>query len=268
MDIEIGVEMKAYNPSGELLTFKLRESDSKYIGNTYTTNKGEKFKVLGCSNIKNKYGSYSYFLIEFEDKVKIIVPISSVFNKYIKNPNTPSVWGIGFIGQGKYKTTINKKYTKEYTTWCGILQRCYSVEYQKKRPTYIGCTVDKRWHNFQNFCEDIQYLEGYENWKSNTIPLKYAIDKDIKIEGNKIYSKDTCMFVTTSENSIKRNLTGKTYEATNVETGETAIFTNQKEFAKKYNLNQRHISNCILGKRKTHKGWTFRIIESENDKNK
>ena len=253
--------MEAYNTKGELIKFKLRESDSKHIGNTCITNSGEEFRVLGNLDIKNKYGSYPYFLIEFKDKTRLVVHKDSIRYKIIKNPNTPSVYNVGFIGQGKWRAKENSKDTKEYKTWVGMLRRCYDPKCQAKHPTYKDCTVDPRWHNFQNFCENIQYLEGYKDWKNNTIPSKYALDKDIKIEGNKVYSKNTCMFVTATENSIKRNLTGKTYEATNIKTGERVLFWNQTEFAREYGLNQGHITTCILGKRKTHKGWTFRIIE-------
>ena len=46
-----------------------------------------------------------------------------------------------------------------------MLQRCYDKKYQEIQPTYKGITVNSRWHNFQVFCEDIQYLEGYQDWK-------------------------------------------------------------------------------------------------------
>ena len=249
--------MWAYTMKGELIEFELRDIKSKYIGNTYTTNKGEKFKVLGSLDIKNKQSAYLYYLIEFEDGTQIVVHNTVVRSKDNTNPNTPSLLGVGYIGQGKHKPSINNK----HTTWKGMLRRCYNTKYQESCKSYIECTVDPRWHNFQNFCEDIQYLEGYEDWKENNRRFAYALDKDIKIEGNKVYSKDTCMFVTTKENALAATLTGKTYEATNIKTGERIVFYNQKEFARKHDLNRAGIWGCIVGRFKQYKGWTFKIIE-------
>ena len=263
-NIETDEEMQAYNIHGELLTFKFRKSKSKFIGNTYITNSGEQYVVLGNLNIKSKRNKYNRFLVKFKDNTQMITHGESIKIGAIKNPNTPSVYDVGFIGQGKYRSKSGERNTKEYEVWRDMLKRCYSEKELKRKPYYKGCTVDPHWHNFQNFCEDIVYLQGYEEWKKNTIPYKYALDKDIKIEGNKVYNRDTCMFVTTKENSLKANLTGKTYEATNIKTGEKIIFYNQNEFAKKYNLNCRHMYSCIKGDRKSHKEWAFReIIKNE-----
>ena len=250
--------IKAYNTRGELIEFKLRESKSKYIGNTYTTNTGEKYKVLGNLNIQNNYKAYDRFLIEFEDSTKLVVRSSCIVVGGIKNPNAPSVYGIGYIGQGIYRSCYNSKYTKEYFVWHRMLQRCYSTKWHEMFSTYKGCTVDPRWYNYQNFCEDIQYLEGYKEWKENSKLLIYNLYRNTR---SKIYSKDTCIFSTNIEMFSNVNITGKTYEATNIETGEKIIFCNQSKFAHKHNMKQPTICDCIKKKRKAHRGWTFREIE-------
>ena len=195
--------MQAYNTYGELITFKFRKSKSKFIGNTYITYLREKYKVLGNLDIKNKYNQYNWFLIEFEDKTQVVVHGTVICHKNIKNPNTPLLYGVGFMGQGKYNSTINGKVTKEYKLWQEMLQRCYNPKYQETRLNYKGYTVDSRWHNFQNFCEDIQHLEGYTEWKNNNNISKYKY-VFCKNKGNKIYSKDACLFTT----NIR--ITGKT----------------------------------------------------------
>jgi len=45
--------------------------------------------------------------------------------------------------------------------------------------------------------------------------------------------------------------------AYNEDSGQWDEDNNQSEFARKWNLNQGHISACLCGKQKTHKGWTF-----------
>lgn len=77
-----------------------------------------------------------------------------------------------------------------------MLQRAYDKIWQKEHPAYINCSVDKRWHNFQNFakwCED--------NYTSNN-KINWELDKDILVKGNKIYSPENCDFVPQEINNL------------------------------------------------------------------
>ena len=65
------------------------------------------------------------------------------------------------------------------------IERCYDLKRQEKHPTYKGCIVAEEWHDFQNFAE----------WFENNYKEGFALDKDILIKGNKIYSPNTCCFV-------------------------------------------------------------------------
>lgn len=106
----------------------------------------------------------------------------------VKDPMFPSVCGVGFVGAGRFKPTVNMKITKEYSIWQGMIRRCYDERALKRRPSYIGCTVCGEWHNFQNFAK----------WFNSECKLSchdVNIDKDIKLPGNKVYSPDLCMVV-------------------------------------------------------------------------
>ncbi len=52
-----------------------------------------------------------------------------------------TVFGIGYMGEGnnrsRYGTGLPK--TKKYLTWFAMMQRCYSKNSLKIKPTYIGC---------------------------------------------------------------------------------------------------------------------------------
>ena len=72
-----------------------------------------------------------------------------------------------------------------YRVWSSMFYRCYSVSSQKKSPTYIGCAVAEEWHRFSNFK---RWMEQ-QPWQGN------QLDKDILVEGNKIYGPDNCCFV-------------------------------------------------------------------------
>ena len=107
----------------------------------------------------------------------------------VKNPNSPRIYEVGYIGIGKYNTTNSKKY---YELWVSLLFRCYAKESYIKTPTYKDCYVAEKWHNFQNFAQwcDENYIKGFH------------LDKDISIKDNKLYSSETCCFVPQEINNI------------------------------------------------------------------
>lgn len=113
----------------------------------------------------------------------------------IKNPYKKSVHSVGFLGVGSYKTSINGKHVKSYTTWRSMLARCYDVI--QSTATYKDVTVCEEWHNFQNFAKwfEENYTEGFE------------LDKDIICPSCKVYSPSTCCFVPQEVNKLftKRN---------------------------------------------------------------
>ena len=142
------------------------------------------------------------FKVKFlEDGTIADVVASSISNRSVKNYNRKSIFGIGVIGYGKNKCCINKKITKEYRLWTDLLRRCYAESHLKKHRSkcYFGCIVDERWHNFQNFCEDLPKLKNYDKWIEFGAK-KYHLDKDTIVKGNKLYSLENCMFLDVKTN--------------------------------------------------------------------
>ena len=79
-----------------------------------------------------------------------------------------------------------------YSRWRQMLKRCYSVPFLDKYPTYKDCTVCADWLFFSNF-------KGWmvkQDWQGKTL------DKDILIFGNKLYSPETCRFVSADLNKL------------------------------------------------------------------
>lgn len=77
-----------------------------------------------------------------------------------------------------------------YQAWRNMLSRCYSTKFQKRQPTYRGCTVSEEWLTFSVFKT---WMEK-QDWQDN------QLDKDLLFEGNKVYSSETCVFVTQEVN--------------------------------------------------------------------
>lgn len=79
-----------------------------------------------------------------------------------------------------------------FNYWTNMLKRCYCEAFHKKRPTYVGCTVIIDWHLFSTF----RAWVIKQDWKDK------ALDKDLLVEDNKIYSPDTCCFISARINSF------------------------------------------------------------------
>ena len=107
----------------------------------------------------------------------------------VKCPYEARVFGKGYLGEGKYKVRENGKITDEYFIWHGMLQRCYDPKYQEKYTTYKGCVVEEYLLNFQHMGEWIE--DNYYEIPGEVM----CLDKDILHKGNKIYSRETCIFV-------------------------------------------------------------------------
>ena len=141
-------------------------------------------------------------------------------NGNIKCPYERRYFGVGYIGEGKYKVWENGKNTKCYKTWHNMLNRCYDEKFHEKYPTYIGCEVDKNWHNFQNFAE--WYYNNYYEIEGG----KMCLDKDILYKHNKVYSPKTCIFVPQTINSlfVKRdNNRGESVIGTSLKNGKYQV---------------------------------------------
>ncbi|EBV2055752.1 hypothetical protein EWD52_23440 [Salmonella enterica subsp. enterica serovar Braenderup] len=111
-----------------------------------------------------------------------------------KSAFEPTTYGVGYLGEGDHKASENGKLTRLYQLWKGMFYRCYSGN----EPSYSGCTVGERWHNFQHFAEDVKTLPNYAQWLAN--PGQWQIDKDLLATGQPIYSPETCQFITQSDN--------------------------------------------------------------------
>ena len=155
------------------------------IGEIFTVLYGYKVEVVAYKNNRE-------VTILFENGFTKIVEKGVLLKGKVKNPYHPILYNIGFIGEGKYKSFIEGKITKNYSVWADMLKRGYDINYKQKHPTYKDVTVCEEWHNFQNFAEwfEDNYIEGF------------CLDKDILIKDNKIYSPETCCFVPQEINKL------------------------------------------------------------------
>lgn len=159
-----------------------------------------KYNNQGCLMKIIKFYNYNNIIIEFQDefKSKKRSSIDKWNNGNIKNPNFPSVCGIGIVGD-KYPTCVNYNRVKEYSRWNGIIQRCFNEKEKEKHPAYKNVTCCKEWLYYPNFYEWLHLQENFDKWYNNDM---WAVDKDILVRGNKIYSPETCCLVPQYVNSL------------------------------------------------------------------
>lgn len=155
-------------------------------------NNGEDFMVI-------EYINTNEVKIQFiKTKFIKIITFGNLKKGSVSDPMSPSIYGIGYLGDGIYKTKIAGSQTPFYKIWQTILQRCYDKESSSyKNYGAKGVTVCEEWQNYQNFA----------SWYNNTRRIwmeDWVVDKDLLFKHNNIYSPTTCCFL---PNKINNALT-------------------------------------------------------------
>lgn len=154
----------------------------KYDGMIFENNNGEQYEIINYINNSNVY--IRFLITNNVERVHI----SHVHSGEIRNYFTPNKNG-GYMGKGVYKAnSTNYIVRTAYSKWRWMFDRCYNEDFHRKQPTYKDCVVSAEWENFQNFAEWITL-----NWYDCSDSLE--LDKDLLVEGNKIYSPDTCCLI-------------------------------------------------------------------------
>ena len=77
-----------------------------------------------------------------------------------------------------------------YYRWAAMLTRCYSKTSARRRPKYVESYVCDEWLLFSNF----------KAWMEQQDWADKQLDKDLLVADNKVYSPETCLFVTPDVN--------------------------------------------------------------------
>ena len=160
---------------------------------------GKEFETNTCGKcVVVEYNSNTDVVVEFIEYPYVIhCRLDSLRKGMVKNPYYPTYYGKGYLGEGKYNMEDDDK---AYSLWRSMILRAYGEKYHKLRPTYRTVEVCKEWLNFQNFTEWF-YSQKF-SMTVDEVGNSYALDKDILVKGNKIYSPDACSFVPRDVNSL------------------------------------------------------------------
>ena len=159
------------------------------VGDLFITKQGYTVEVI-------KYFNENSIRVRFLDnfKFELYCTARSLRQGSIRNPYHPIVLNRGY--HGKYNTGTHES----YPYWFNMLRRCYDLKFQERQPKYKGCSVSEDWWDFSNFIDW---------WKNNYYTVstgeRMELDKDIKFKGNKVYCKESCLFVPSSINRLLTN---------------------------------------------------------------
>ena len=112
------------------------------------------------------------------------------------------IYGVGLNDSKEPVTSlINGKrvISKYYDLWNSMIQRCYSEKEKEKWPTYKDCYVCDDWLIFSNF----------KSWMKKQEWHGLHLDKDLLFKGNKVYSPETCIFVSKELNAFTTDSVAK-----------------------------------------------------------
>lgn len=193
-------------------------------GEIRKNNKGTDMRIM-------LYRSYNEIDVEFLDKFHYVTTTTySNFKRgQVRNPYDITVNGVGYIGDGEYKTKKSpQRHTDAYNTWVTLLYRCY-------------CDETTVYYKESEVCQDWLCYQNFAKWyETNQYKVKgrLHLDKDILFPGNKMYATDKCLLVPQRINMLFVNQSNNR----NLPNG---IRKASKGFLAKYNNKELGIYNTV-----------------------
>ena len=182
--------------------------DINVIGKTFTSKSYGDFKVLYESSRTSH--NIMYRIKFLATGYEYDAWLSSIRAGEVVDPLYPRVAGVGYLGVDykKYRNEDRELYDALKNRWIDMIRRCYAKngngEYVRHRYGGAGVTVDERWHCFCNFIKDVKKLPGYNRdliISNNIIQLDKDKLQEDKPLSERLYSKDTCCWLSPQENT-------------------------------------------------------------------
>lgn len=124
-----------------------------------------------------------------QSEVDKLISVEKVFAR-------PTVYGHG-KNDVNFQSYVGGKRVWQYGLWTFMLKRCFCEKVKLRYPTYQDVTCCSEWLSFANFLE---WCNKEVDYKGK--PQGMALDKDLIIKGNKVYSPETCSFVPRFVNTL------------------------------------------------------------------
>lgn len=168
--------------------------------------KGSKHFSVGDKRINSE--GFEYVITHYEDAHNVEITWFSGEKEWVESAhahkgttkylNKRGTFGVGYLGYGRFipgekriPHGCERMPHNLWRAWVRMLERC--VGDRVKNPSYEGCTFDESWVNCQSFIEWGILQKGHDRLESNG--KTWQLDKDILVNGNRVYSPETCVFV-------------------------------------------------------------------------
>jgi len=230
------------------------------VGKVFASNNFGDFEVVDVQG-STQYNHTLYQIKFLATGSTKIVTRGAIRKGNIKDNFVPSVVGVGFVGD--FRDRIGKKTNDPdvaplHQRWTAMLRRVYNPECSHYS-CYggAGVTVDASWLNFTNFYLDCLELPNFDLGKIKRGEL--SLDKDVKVPGSKVYSKETCSWLSPRDNSRGLLSRSRAFVAV-TPAGERYEGLSIREFAEKHNLDRKTVTFALEKGTKTSKvlkGWKF-----------
>ena len=173
---------------------------SVVVGDVFETKYNGKLEVI-------KYQDAVNVTVRFLNTgYETTVEASQIRTGEVRDWTLPKAFGVGVMED--VDISLRDAYPKHKQLWQNMLSRCYNnnTEYVGK---YESCSVSEYFLHFKNFrlwCdEQVGFNEKDDKGKA------FALDKDVLIKGNLLYSENTCCFIPREINNLlltSKNLRG------------------------------------------------------------
>jgi hypothetical protein len=199
--------------------------------------KGKIFKTNSCGEVVIlNYINYQNVQIKFLDTgYETVKSFGNIQAGTVMDRLRPTVYNVGVIGEGNISN--GNILLKEYRLWNSMLQRCYDNKLHEECPTYTECVVSDNFKYFPYFKEWCLNQVGFGLKDDKGKP--FALDKDILVKGNKVYSEDNCAFVPREINNVflkGKKSRGDNFIGVNYHTRDKVFASNISKFGHQHHL--------------------------------
>ena len=149
----------------------------------------------------------------------------------------------------------NREDYRFYRIW-GDMKNICSSQNNKKYKYYggKGIKVCERWQLYNNFKEDMYY--GYLEHVKEYGEKQTTLDR---FNSNYDYCPQNCRWATYSEQNSNTSR-GNKFKAISPDGKEYIVLREVSLFCKNNNLTRQRVNDCLIGRNKSHKNWTFHKI--------
>ena len=216
-------------------------SQKVFEGQIYSNSDGFQYEVI-------KYESATNVMIKWINcGTTQFCEASDAFRGSLKYLNSRTVFGVGYIGYGKFVPGGRRMEDWQqrispilHRHWRHVLERTVS---NREIKGYEDCKIVEEWHNFQNFAEWAIEAKNSEAREENG--RLYALDKDMVKEGNRIYCPEFCVFIPNEVNCFH----------TKKEVGDTGYAGVNRLVGKETSYKTGYIARCNKGSVREYLGY-------------